>query len=65
MVSKLPPDAFYLIMPYILIECVIIMLVAVVLRYVAVAWWRPAFNVHRDNWILLLPNDFVLVFTIA
>nr|GEX19902.1 hypothetical protein [Tanacetum cinerariifolium] len=21
----------------------------VVLRYVAVAWWRPAFNVHRDN----------------
>ncbi|GKE10235.1 hypothetical protein Tco_1413786, partial [Tanacetum coccineum] len=25
----------------------------VVLRYVAVAWWRPAFNLHRDNGILL------------
>ncbi|GJY43524.1 RNA-directed DNA polymerase, eukaryota, reverse transcriptase zinc-binding domain protein [Tanacetum coccineum] len=34
----------------------------VVLHYVVVAWWRPAFNVHRDNGILLpLPDDFVLV----
>ncbi|GJZ73237.1 hypothetical protein Tco_0637383 [Tanacetum coccineum] len=33
----------------------------VVLLYVAAAWWRPAFNVHRDQGILPLPDDFVLV----
>ncbi|GKD65963.1 hypothetical protein Tco_1308071 [Tanacetum coccineum] len=33
----------------------------VVLRYVAIAWWRPAFNVHRDQGILPLTNDVVLV----
>ncbi|GJU26387.1 hypothetical protein Tco_1165008 [Tanacetum coccineum] len=32
-----------------------------VLLYVAAAWWRPAFNVHRDQGILPLPDDFVLV----
>ncbi|GJZ74389.1 hypothetical protein Tco_0638535 [Tanacetum coccineum] len=35
--------------------------VAVMLRYVATAWWRPAFNVYRDQGILPLPNDVVLV----
>ncbi|GKC22217.1 hypothetical protein Tco_1024367, partial [Tanacetum coccineum] len=33
----------------------------VVLLYVVAAWWRPAFNVHRDQGILPLPDDFVLV----